>query len=192
VSEIFLIQQLEVKKEGSMAKVQLDHIILGISGTVGKDAFRTSRMSKAFISKRRERSQRKPSEAQRERFKLAKAYAQAASSEPIYAELAERAASTPYRLAFSDWCHAPVIHSVERRCEHIDISATDDAHVIKIYVTITNEGGITLEQGQAILIQEGRWRYETEVPGNLLVEAWDLAGNVVRHQVEPGWFDEDL
>ena len=47
-------------------------------------------------------------------------------------------------------------------------------------VTIFNEQGITLEQGSATLVHEGYWKYETEVPGSVLVEAFDLAGNVTR------------
>jgi hypothetical protein len=50
-------------------------------------------------------------------------------------------------------------------------------------VTIRNEEGITLEQGSASLVHEGWWRYETEVPGSILVEAFDLAGNVTRQDV---------
>ena len=39
---------------------------------------------------------------------------------------------------------------------------------------------VTPEQGSAREVYEGWWRYEIEVPGKVLVRAWDLAGNVVQ------------
>jgi hypothetical protein len=55
--------------------------------------------------------------------------------------------------------------------------------VTKVYVTITNEQGVTLEQGSANPVQEGGWKYETEVPGDVLIEVFDRAGNVTRQRV---------
>jgi len=120
--------------------------------------------------------------AQQERFARAHAYGAAAKEGPIYAELAARTGRAAQCLAAADFLNPPQIHSIKRWMEHIDIHVTDDVLVTKIHVTITNEDGVTLEQGSASSIHEGWWMYETEVPGKVLVEAFDLAGNVTRQE----------
>jgi hypothetical protein len=121
--------------------------------------------------------------AQHRRFKQAAEYArEAAGSVPRYADLAKQRRQSAYTIASSDWLHAPVVHRVERRLERIDIYASDNVQVAKVYVTIRNEQGITLEQGQAALVCGEHWEYQTEVPGGVLVEAFDLAGNVARYE----------
>ena len=90
--------------------------------------------------------------------------------------------TSAYQVALTDRLNAPAIHGVERRGGHIDIYATDDVRVTKVYVTITNDEGVTLEQGSATLVGDGWWKYETEVHGSVLAEVFDLAGNVTRQE----------
>jgi hypothetical protein len=140
---------------------------------------------KTYISKLPKKSTKPPSEAQLaqwERFKLAHAYAAVAREEPVYAGLAAEHHQSAHHIAFTDWLNRPVIHGIERRGGQIDIHASDDVEVTKVHVTITNEQGVTLEQGSAILAQEGWWKYETEVPGDVLIEVFDRAGNVTRQR----------
>jgi hypothetical protein len=130
---------------------------------------------------------KKTSKAQRrqqERFKLARAYAQAARTEPVYAKLAaaRRTYTTAYHLAFSDWCHGPEIHAVSRRSRCIRIDANDNVHVAKVRVTISDDEGKTLQQGDAARVYDAWWEFETRTNGNILVEVWDLAGNVARQE----------
>jgi hypothetical protein len=80
----------------------------------------------------------------------------------------------------------PVIDGVERRSEQIDIfAASDDVQVTKVYVTISNEDGVTLEQGQAAPVNRAWWEFETAAfgDGNMVVEVFDPAGNVSRYEV---------
>ena len=175
-----------------MPKIILNPLVKGISGKMGDVVFKVSKSGKTYISKRPEKSKKESSPAQlrqQERFKLANAYAHEVKDEPIYSELADRTGRSASRIAFSDWCHPPVIWRVERYIDHIDIYAIDDVQVEKVYVTIRNEEGITLEQGSASKVHEGWWRYETEVPGSILVEAFDLAGNVARQEVAASRLD---
>ena len=59
----------------------------------------------------------------------------------------------------------------------IRVKATDNVQVAKVRITILNEQGETLEQGEASLVYGPWWEYETLEQGSLLVEAFDLAGN---------------
>ncbi len=171
-----------------MANVELNPLIRSISGKVGDVVFRVSKRGKTYMSKAPRKSKKKPSKAQRrqrKRFKMAQAYARAAMTEPVYAELAAaaRTYTTAYRLAFSDWFHGPVIHEVSRRSRYIRIDASDNVHVAKVRVTISDEEGNTLEQGEAARVfGNAWWEFETKTKGNVLVEAWDLAGNVARQE----------
>jgi hypothetical protein len=102
---------------------------------------------------------------------------------PVYAELtaAARTYTTAYRLAFSDPFHGPVIHNVSRRSRCIRIDANDNVHVAKVRVTIFDEVGKALEQGDAARTFGNAWsEFETKAKGTTLVEVWDLAGNVAR------------
>ena len=53
----------------------------------------------------------------------------------------------------------------------------------KVLVTILDEQGQTLEQSEALLVNDVWWEYRTEPEGNVIVEAWDLAGNVTRQEI---------
>ena len=153
---------------------------------MGGLVFRQRADGTTIVSAAPEFKDRKFSEKQlahQSHFKQASAYAtEAAKTEPIYADLAERMRTSAYQVALTDRLNAPAIHGVERRGGHIDIYATDDVQVTKVYVTISNDDGVTLEQGSATLVQDGWWEYETEVYGNVLVEAYDLAGNITRQE----------
>ena len=55
-------------------------------------------------------------------------------------------------------------------------------HVAKVRVTIFDEEGNTLEQGDAARVYDAWWEFKTRTKGNILVEAWDLAGNVTKQE----------
>ena len=138
---------------------------------------RNSRGGSAFASEGRLSRQN--------RFQQAEAYArEAAETQPIYTALAQNTPSRAYTLALSDWLHAPVIQEVIRQRDSIFVDATDNVLVTKVMVTISDEEGQILEQGEADLIDDAWWEYETDVIGNVLVEVWDLAGNVTRYEAE--------
>ena len=56
----------------------------------------------------------------------------------------------------------------------------DDVMVTKVTVTILDEAGQCLEQGEAELTLGVWWDYRSANRGRIRVEAWDLAGNVVQ------------
>jgi hypothetical protein len=93
-----------------MAKIKLNPLFDEISGTFGDVVFRKSKNGETYISSRPQKSNAEPSEAQlaqRQRFKLANAYAQAAMADPevraIYEELAEEEGRSAYEAARQDY-----------------------------------------------------------------------------------------
>ena len=48
--------------------------------------------------------------------------------------------------------------------------------VTKVLVTILDNQGQMLEQGEAVMVNDAWWDYETATEGNVIVEVWDLAG----------------
>ena len=93
-----------------MARVKLNPLFAELSGTIGGFVFKRSRNGEAILSKRPGKSNARPSEAQkaqRERFKLAHAYAKAALADPdvraIYEERAAEERQRAYALACTDY-----------------------------------------------------------------------------------------
>ena len=167
-----------------MAKVIRNPVMQGISGAVGNLVFRQMPDGSTYVSAKPDFSRRKFSEGQKEhqsRFQRAVAYARdAAKSQPIYGELAAGTIKSAYNFALSDWFNPPVIHCVERRNGLIRVEATDNVMVTKVVVTILNVDGNVIEKGEAVKVDERWWEYAAGMEGKVAVEAWDLAGNVVR------------
>jgi hypothetical protein len=93
-----------------MAKIKLDPLFAEISGTLGDLVFKRSRNGQTIVSKRPRKSSAEPSPAQlaqRERFRLAAAYATAALADPelgaLYRERAAKAGMSAYALARTDY-----------------------------------------------------------------------------------------
>jgi len=171
-----------------MAKVKQNAILQGISGILGKElVFRQMKDGRTIISTKPDFSNRIFSEGQlthQKRFQEAAAYARgAAKTNPIYAELAKEASKNAYNIALSDWFNPPVIHSIERQGELIRVEATDNVLVTKVSVSILDEEGNVFEQGEAILQSGHSWEYTASAEGKIKVEAWDLAGNIVRKEI---------
>jgi len=168
-----------------MAKVHNNLIVRGLSGKFGGQVvFRQLRDGRTIVCAVPDFSRRvlsKDQKAHHAKFKIGAAYAKdAAKTEPLYAELAADTLKNAYNVALSDFFHPPMIHSVERVDSFLEIQASDDVKVAKVWVTIFDEAGNVLEKGQATQVDEAFWRYNPRQEGRLLVEAWDLPGNVVR------------
>ena len=168
-----------------MAKVHKNLIVQGLSGKFGGQVvFRQLRDGRTIVCAVPDFSGRvlsKEQKAHHAKFKLGAAYAKAAAkTEPKYAELAAGTMKNAYNVALADFFHPPVIHSVERVDSFLDIQASDDVKVAKVLVTIFDEVGNVLERGEATQIDGAFWCYELGQEGRVLVEAWDLPGNVAR------------
>ena len=171
-----------------MAKVKRNMIISGVSGSLGEDYYaRITRDGRTIISRKPDFGNRQFSEAQRNvqsRTKQAAAYARVAAKEnPIYAQKAAGTSKNAYNVAFRDWQRPPVICGMSMDFNgKVRIDAHDDVMVTRVTVSVLNQAGECLEQGEAELVMGVWWDYQTTSKGRLLVEAWDLAGNVTRQE----------
>lgn len=170
-----------------MAKVKDNPVTEGLSGKLGKRlVFRHMKDGRTILATRPDYTGHiwtADQQTHHNRFQQAAAYALVASkTNPLYAKLARGTAKNAYNIALSDWFHAPVIHAVTRQAGRICVDVTDNVLVERVRITILDERGQTQEQGQAWLVQDSRWEYETLTAGKVLVEAFDLAGNVTRQE----------
>ena len=171
-----------------MPKVKLNPIIEAMSGTLGKTmVYRQMRDGSIIVSGKPDFSRRKFSKDQRahqSRFQEAARYARwAAKANPIYAELAKGTTKTAYNVALSDWFNPPVIRNVSQQGGMIRVEAADNVLVSKVRVTILDAEGKVSEQGDAVLIKGLWWEYLTVTAGKVIVEAWDLAGNMASKEM---------
>ncbi len=168
-----------------MAKVKQNIMLRGISGTIDKTlVFRQMKDGTTILSAAPDFSRRVFSKGQlthQNRFQQAAAYARyAAKINPIYAELAKGTTKTAYNIALSDWFNPPVIHHVSQQDSRIRVEVSDNVMVTRVLVTIMDEQGKRVEQGQAKQVNETFWEYIAQTTGRAIVEAWDLPGNMTR------------
>jgi hypothetical protein len=171
-----------------MAKVKPNSPIASLSGKLGdKLVFRQRKDGTTIVTVMPDFSDRVFSEGQlatQSRFKEASAYAKvAAKTQPVYAELAERTHQAAYNLALSDWFRAPVIHEVRRLEGRLRVQASDNVLVTRVVVTLLDEQGQTLEQGEAMRVNDAWWEFLTLTQGHVIAEAWDPAGNVTKYEI---------
>jgi hypothetical protein len=142
-------------------KIKLNPAIEGMSGQLGDLVFREMR-GKTVVS-RKATMTTEPTEGQlahRERFKKAVAYGRSALADMevrvMYEEAAKRRDVPVFSVAIADYFHAPTINSVDVMGYHgeignaINIHATDDFGVKKVYVTIKDTQGHSIESGEAV------------------------------------------
>lgn len=173
-----------------MAKVISNIAMSGLSGTLGKDLYiRQTRDGRTIISAKPDFSNRQFSEGQLDHqscMKQAAAYAKVASKDnPIYAEKAAGKAKNAYNVALGDWFKPPGIRRIERNQGRIRVDASDDVMVTRVTVTILDDDGQPLEQGEAELVLGVWWDYRATNRARIQVEACDLAGNVTRQEFYP-------
>ena len=174
-----------------MAKIRKNMVVQGLSGLLGDQLmFRRLRDGRTIVCAKPDFSRRVLSQDQKAhhaKFKQAAAYARhAAQTEPLYAQLAAGTMKTAYNMALADFFHPPMIHRVKWVGPVVQIHATDDVKVAGVRVTILDEAGHVVEQGEAIQAGGEIWRYQAQQAGSVLVEAWDLARNVTREGCKGG------
>lgn len=167
------------------------------SGTVGKElTITTKRSGTVLIGKHRKASSVDPTEDQlkvQQRFKQGTIYAKAVMQNPDLKAQYQAAAKndqSAYNVALRDAFKAPEINDVTTAGytgaigTTITVRATDDFKVAGVKVKITNAAGVLLEQGDAILLENGLdWLYTATVlndavQGSMItVSAKDLPGN---------------
>jgi hypothetical protein len=187
-----------------MAKIELNPIVTQLRGALGDVVFKQYG-TKIVVSKRPDLSAHVPTpaqRAQRERFRLAMAYAKRAMADPLLKALYdERAAATGkpvLSVAVKDHMTAPTIDGIDldgyggEAGGEVVVLASDDFGVAEVRVTIGEEDGEgVIEQGAAVEVPagSGRWVYEAQAsapPGarsRVAVQARDRPGNVTEECV---------
>ena len=146
-----------------MTKVLFHGSIKGFRGRIGDLIFRQMQDGTTVVTQapprktRREKKRAKLKRSLRQRahndhFQEAVHYARYAHKQnPLYAE---RAAMQPminsYNLALGDALKPPVIHCIEKKAGCIRVKATDNFLVSRVRVSVLDNDGRVLEQGEAV------------------------------------------
>lgn len=173
-----------------MAKVRRNMLIAGLSGSLGPDHYaRITKDGRTIISVKPDFSNRQFSEEQlshQRKMQQAAAYAKTASKEnPLYAHKAAGTSRNAYNIALRDWFKPPVIDLIECQDVQIRVHARDDVMVTRVSVSILDDAGTCLEQGDAELTNGVWWDYHASNHGTIRVEAWDLAANKAQQEFHP-------
>jgi hypothetical protein len=74
---------------------------------------------------------------------------------------------------------SPVIRRVHQSAEQIFLQMDEDVPVARVQITVLDEAGETLAQGEATRGADGCWQFAARSLGKIvIVQAWDLSGNM--------------
>jgi hypothetical protein len=180
-----------------MAKVKDNVMVKGFSGTIGKQLTFRQIGGETFVSN----YQKAPAVAATEkklaaqtRFGIATAYACRAVKDPdlkaMYQALV-KGGKRAFNIAMRDALNAPVVESIQSENyqghmgDQIIVRASDDFKVVHVVVSIYNQDGNLIEEGNAVnqKDEEMKWLYKVqqENPGltgsKIIAVATDLPGN---------------
>ena len=185
-----------------MAKSKNNVITFGLSGKIGDLLVFRQKDGKTIVSKTPERSEdwSEKQIAQRRRFKTGVIYAKGATVAPetqdIYTAVAAKKKKAPYHVAVADFLNVPEIENVDLSKytgtpgDIIKVTASDDVMVKSVHISISNDDGSLVEEGDAVADASGYiWTY-TAVQENdnldgdkIVVSVSDLPGNVVEESI---------
>ncbi len=180
-----------------MAKVQKNIVINGVSGMLGDQlvlkrdkAGRTIVSVKPTFPEDREFTQQQKDHM--EDFREATLYAKvAAKTEAIYDEKAEDTPMSGFNVAVADWFHEPEVDEIDlsgwtgQAGQSIRIKALDDVKVERVTVLITGEDDVLIEQGAAVVQEDGLWWVYTTTQAaagrpKVIAIAQDLPGHAAQ------------
>jgi hypothetical protein len=190
------LEAIDLTKTNFMAKS--DNLILKeASGSVGKMLTITKKKSGTIqLGKHRGASTTPPTDKQKEvqsKFKNAIVYGKAVMNDPDLKAMYQAAAKkdqSAYNLAVRDAFKAPEISSINTALytgaigSKITVRAIDDFKVASVRVKVTSAAGVVIEQGDAVLQNNGLdWLYTATVlndvvqGGTIVASALDLPAN---------------
>jgi hypothetical protein len=185
-----------------MAKQKGNVVTHGMSGKIGDLLLFRQVKGQTVISKIPE-GPKKLSAKQlehQERFRQAVLYGKVATVAPetkdLYAMLAAKEKKTPFVVAVADCLNVPEIENIDvsaycgNQGDVIKVTASDDTMVKYVRVSIVNDDGSPVEEGEAVVDASGYvWTY-TAVQNNdnldgdkILVTVSDLPGNIVEESI---------
>ena len=150
-----------------MAESKNNPITHGLSGTIGDIIVFRQRAGKTIVANTPKESTVLPSKAQQETrvvFKQASIYAVAVTKDPAIKAIYQSKAKpgqTAYNVAIRDFFHDPEISEVNvtgytgQAGDIISMRVTDDVIVVEVQVKIQNSDGSLLEEGAAVVGDNG-------------------------------------
>ena len=184
-----------------MAKVDGNIFMDRLSGTIGDQIIiKKIRGGQTIISKKASYSSNRefsPAQlAQQQAFREAAAYGKMMKGEEIYITKANGGAKTPYNIAVADWFNRPQILEIDLSGwvngdgGTIRVRAQDDVLVEGVKVTIADETGAFLEEGEAQEVGALWWEYNTAQASatnmRVTAAARDLPGHVTERMEVKG------
>lgn len=181
-----------------MAKINKNLLVRGARGHMGRQFVYRKHGNDTLMTRMPEvNPDQVPTDEQtrvRDLFTEAAVYAKGAIADPeLKTEYRKKAkpGRTAFNIAFRDYLKAPVVQSINVTRytgvpgSTIEVSAKDDFRVVAVSVSIYNDVGTLLEQGNAVLnpVNRNKWVYTATVPNAALAGAivraiaLDLPGN---------------
>ncbi|HEY5747363.1 MAG TPA: hypothetical protein VIU12_14895 [Chryseolinea sp.] len=181
-----------------MSKSRNNPLIAGLRGKLGRSlVFRmvNGHMVVAVAPGKPRSAPTEQQQVQRNRFRMATAYASMQMEDPGSKALYDNAAKrkkykSGQTLALSDYLHAPVVALVDASAytglvgSIVQIHAQDEMEVTAVLVELVSVEGVLVEQGSAMQWKKSNlWVYTATVEnaefigGSVVVKAWDRPGN---------------
>jgi hypothetical protein len=183
-----------------MAKSKNNVVTFGLSGKIGDLLIFSQRGGKTIVSKIAQRTDN-PSDKQKEqrrKFQQAIIYGKIALSDPDTKTAYQAAApkgQTAYNVAIADMLHAPDIETIDfsgytgKAGDTISVIVKDDFMVKEVKLSIVNDDGSLVEEGNAVSDPSGyKWIYTaTQANANLsgdkiTITVSDLPGNQTQEE----------
>ena len=176
-----------------MAKSNNNVITHGLSGKVGEIIVFSQRGGKTIISKAPKKRTGEPSpkaKAQQEKFQQAVIYGKSIINDPTKKEQYSVEGKSAFNVAVADLLNAPKIQEINLSAYHgnigdiIVIRAYDDFKIISLVVSILNDDGSLVEQGNALNNNGPIWVYTATAKNDnllgdkIIVRATDIPDNV--------------
>ena len=176
-----------------MARVHQNIVMQGVKGTLGDQLiFKKDKAGRTIISVKptfdENRMFSPGQQAQHQAFREATAYAKDQTDNPLYLAKAEGTPLNAYNIAVADWFNRPEILEVDMSGwtngdgGTIRVRAQDDVAVTGVKLTIADENGAFLEEGEAVDAGALWWEYSTAqayaVNMRVTAAARDLPGHV--------------
>jgi hypothetical protein len=176
-----------------MARVFQNVVMQGVKGTLGDQLiFKKDKAGRTIISVKptfdEDRMFSLAQQAQHQAFREATAYAKDQTNNPLYLAKAEGTPMNAYNIAVADWFNRPQILEIDLSGwvngdgGTIRVRVQDDVSVQGVKVTIADENGTFLEEGEAVESSALWWEYNTAqaAANNMRVtaSAKDLPGHI--------------
>ena len=184
-----------------MARVRENIVMQGLSGTLGNQLIiKTNKNGQTIISAKpnfdSDREFTPAQLAQQQAFREAAAYGKMMKGEEIYITKANGGVKNPYNIAVADWFNRPEILEVDLSGwvngdgGTIRVRAQDDVKVEGVKITIMDESGAFLEEGEAQEVGALWWEYNTAQASatnmRVTAAARDLPGHVTERMEVKG------